>query len=168
MSTRIFTASIASLVLVFLFAIPSAPAQATNSMGSFNFGPEGFYFSGCTTIGGVTIGGSGSSGGMSSLDVGSSPSSCDNAAGIGLLILILINTILVPLIFAIAFIVFMYGIFRYFIAGGADPEAQKKGKQLLMYGIIGFVIMISLWGIVNIVSNTFGLGGAHHPAFPFL
>ena len=168
MSTKkICTVSIASLALVFLFAIPSAPAHAM-SIGNFSFGPGGLHFSGCTTIGGVTIGGSGSSGGISSFSIGSSPSSCDNAAGIGLLILTLINEVLVPLIFAIAFIIFIYGIFRYFIAGGADPEAQKKGKQLLIYGIIGFVIMISLWGIVNIVSNTFGLGGAHHPAFPFL
>ncbi len=164
---KTLTISIASLAFAFLFAIPSAPAHAI-SIGNISFGSGGLSVSGCTTIGGVSIGGGSSSGGGSYFGIGSSPSACGNASGIGLLVLNLINNILVPLIFAVAFIVFIVGIFRYFIAGATDPEGQKKGRQLLLYGILGFVIMISLWGIVNIVSNTLGLGGAMHPQFPLI
>ena len=69
----------------------------------------------------------------------------------------LINTVLVPLVFAIAFIVFIWGIFQYFIAGGHDEEAKEKGRSLMLYGIIGFFVMIAVWGLVNILVNTFDL-----------
>ncbi|MBX2866718.1 pilin [Candidatus Kaiserbacteria bacterium] len=67
-----------------------------------------------------------------------------------------IDTTLVPLVFALAFIVFLWGVFTYFIRGGNDPEKQKEGKNLMLYGIVGFVIMVSVWGIVNLIAN--GLG----------
>jgi hypothetical protein len=81
-------------------------------------------------------------------------------------IIYVINFVLVPLIFAIAFIVFLWGIFRYYIAGAADEASRSKGHQLILWGIIGFVVMISLWGLVNIVANTFGLAGYYAPPTP--
>jgi hypothetical protein len=81
-------------------------------------------------------------------------------------ILVIINVYLVQLIFAVAFVVFFWGVFQYFIAGGADEEKRKKGKQFVMYGLIGFVIMISLWGIINILINTLGIGGGTRPDLP--
>lgn len=78
-----------------------------------------------------------------------------------------INRVLVPLIFAIAFIVFIWGIFQFFIAGAADEEKRKQGKQFILYGFIGFFLMVSIWGIVNLLVGTFGFGGAGRPALPF-
>lgn len=75
-----------------------------------------------------------------------------------------INTILVPLLIAVAFIVFLYGVFNYFILGGADEEKRTKGRTYIMYGIIGFVIIFSFWGIVNVVASLFGLGSGARPA----
>lgn len=69
------------------------------------------------------------------------------------------NNTLVPLIFALAFLVFLWGMFQTFILGGGDEEKQKKGKQLMMYAIVGFVVMVSLWGIVNLVAQGFGFQG---------
>jgi len=67
-----------------------------------------------------------------------------------------INVVLIPFIFAIAFIVFIWGVFQYFIAGGANEEKREQGKQLVMWGIIGFVVMVSVWGIINLFTNTLG------------
>ena len=69
-----------------------------------------------------------------------------------------INVYLVPFLFAIAFFVFIWGIFQYFIAGGANEEQRDKGKQLVMWGIIGFVVMVSVWGLVNLITNTLNFG----------
>lgn len=69
------------------------------------------------------------------------------------------NNVLVPAIFALAFLVFLWGMFNTFILGGGDEEKQEKGKQLMVYSIVGFVVMISLWGIVNFVTNSLGFGG---------
>jgi hypothetical protein len=70
-----------------------------------------------------------------------------------------INSTLVPFVFAIAFLVFIWGVFRYFIFGGGDETARKAGKDLMLYAIIGFLVMVSLWGIVNILANGLGLKG---------
>lgn len=77
-----------------------------------------------------------------------------------------INKYLIPFIWAIAFIVFIWGVYTYFIAGGADEEKRSQGKQLVMWAVIGFVIMTSLWGIVNLFTNSFGFGGQNAPKPP--
>lgn len=81
-------------------------------------------------------------------------------------ILYLINDVAVPLIFAVAFIVFLYGIAKAYIISQGDPEAVKQGHQLVLWGIIGFVVMISIWGLVNVVASTFGLDGYGAPMIP--
>ena len=69
----------------------------------------------------------------------------------------IINTVLVPLVFALAFLMFLWGMFKTFILGGSDEGKQTEGKQLMMYAIIGFVVMVALWGIVNLLLGEFGL-----------
>ncbi len=71
----------------------------------------------------------------------------------------IINQTLVPALIAIAFIVFLWGIYKYFIADTSDLE-KKEGKQFAMWGIIGFVIIFSVWALVAIVTDTFKLGGS--------
>lgn len=84
-------------------------------------------------------------------------------------ILSIINTILVPLLTAVAFIVFLYGVFQTFILGGASEEKHKEGRVLILYGIIGFVVIFAVWGLVNILIGTLGLSaGGTHPIYPTL
>lgn len=80
----------------------------------------------------------------------------------------IINGILVPLIFAVAFIVFIWGVFLYFIAGGHNEEQQGKGKSLMLWGLIGFFLMVSVWGLVNILVGTFDFDQAEIPQPPSL
>lgn len=69
----------------------------------------------------------------------------------------LIENVAVPVIFSLAFIVFIWGVFQYFIAGGHDEEKRDKGKQLMLYGILGFFVMVSVWGLVNILVGSVDL-----------
>lgn len=83
------------------------------------------------------------------------------------LVLTDINVYVVPIIFAIAFLVFLWGVFQYFIAGGADESKRSEGKNFVMWGLIGFVLMFSLWGIVNLLIGTVpGLNSQNHPTLP--
>lgn len=86
-------------------------------------------------------------------------------ADVGSLVIGIINEILVPAIFAIAFIVFIWGVFQYFIGGKQDEETRQKGKQLMIWGLIGFFVMVSVWGLVNILVNTAGLD-TNLPEYP--
>jgi hypothetical protein len=66
----------------------------------------------------------------------------------------ILNSI-VPVLVAFGVVVFIWGVVLYVIADG--EEAKKKGKDRMIYGIIGFAVIIGLWGFVNIIVNTFGL-----------
>ncbi len=68
-----------------------------------------------------------------------------------------INNILVPLLIGIAFIVFLFGVFKYFILGAANDDDRREGRQFVLWGIIGFVVILSVWGLVALVSNTLGI-----------
>ncbi len=67
------------------------------------------------------------------------------------------NSVLIPFIIGIGFLVFVYGMFKYFIAGGADEEKRESGKQLMIYATLGFVLIIVFWGIVNLLTSSTGL-----------
>lgn len=84
-------------------------------------------------------------------------SSCSDVNGVGKLICQIkgILDTVVPVLVALGVVYFIWGIVQYVIADG--EEAKKKGKDRMIYGIIGFAIIVGLWGLVNIVVNTFGL-----------
>ena len=89
--------------------------------------------------------------------------------GLGLYLLQIIYFIdryLVPVIFAIAFIVFLWGVYRYLILGAASEEKRQEGQKFIMYGLIGFFLMISVWGIVNLLINSFGFRSDQRPDLP--
>lgn len=77
-----------------------------------------------------------------------------------------IDSIVIPVIFAIAFLVFIWGVYRYFIAGAAQEEKREEGKKFVFWGIIGFVLMISVWGIVKLLVNTLGFENEARPCLP--
>ena len=73
-------------------------------------------------------------------------------------ILTFINKTLIPFLLAIAFLVFVWNGVRYFIIEGANEKEHEKAKSLALWGISAFVIIISLWGIVNMLADGFGFG----------
>jgi hypothetical protein len=89
--------------------------------------------------------------------VASAQTSVRDIGDVGTFIVTLINNVAVPVIFALAFIVFIWGVFQYFILGGSDEEKRKNGQQLMLWGLIGFFIMVSVWGLVNILTNSVNL-----------
>lgn len=72
-------------------------------------------------------------------------------------VLVFINNVLIPFIIGIGFLVFVWGMFQYFIAGGANEEAKEKGKSLMIYATLGFVLIIIFWGIINLLAGSTGL-----------
>jgi uncharacterized membrane protein YidH (DUF202 family) len=75
-------------------------------------------------------------------------------------ILAFANTVLIPFIIGIGFLVFVWGMFKYFIAGGSDPAKQKQGKDLMIWATLGFVLIVVFWGVVNLLAASTGLQGS--------
>lgn len=74
-------------------------------------------------------------------------------------ILNFINDFLIPFIIAVGFLVFVWGMFQYFIAGGANDDSKEKGKSLMIWATVGFVLIIVFWGIINLLTQSTGLDG---------
>lgn len=71
---------------------------------------------------------------------------------IGLVTLYLDRILL--LLMGLAVVMFVYYIIKYFLR---PTEERKEGAKYLMWSIIGFFVILSFWGIVNILRNTFNL-----------
>lgn len=68
------------------------------------------------------------------------------------------NEILNPLIgllFALATVIFLWGIVSYVIGSRGDDKRLESGKKIMLWGIIGMFIMVSAWGIVEILCKFF-------------
>ena len=81
-----------------------------------------------------------------------------NISDVGSFIINTINNVFVPVIFAIAFIVFVWGAFQTFIIGAGSEDVKEKGKNLMLWGLIGFFVMVSVWGLVNILTGSVSFG----------
>jgi hypothetical protein len=68
---------------------------------------------------------------------------------------VILNPIII-LGFAVAMLVFLWGIFE-FIRNPADAENRKKGQRNILWGIVGLAIMFSAFGIIKIILATFGI-----------
>jgi hypothetical protein len=71
-------------------------------------------------------------------------------------ILNLANVILNPLIrlmFAVALVVFLWGIIEY-IKGAGSPDSREQGTKHIIWGLVGLFIMVSVYGIITLFKNT--------------
>ena len=73
------------------------------------------------------------------------------------------------LIMAAAVVYFLYGVFQFVKAGG-DEVGKAEGRNKIIAGVIGLFVMGSVYGLVNILTSTFGLTGTQiaPPALPTL
>lgn len=75
-------------------------------------------------------------------------------------LIILGNEIVIPIIFTLAFLVFVWGVAKYFILHGASEDsedARAKGRQFILWGLLGMALLFSVWGLVNLLLSTLGL-----------
>ena len=56
----------------------------------------------------------------------------------------------------IAVVVFIYGVID-FIRNAENPEARAEGRRLMIWAVIGLFTVVSIWGIIAVMTNTFVL-----------
>ena len=66
----------------------------------------------------------------------------------------ILNSI-IPIIIGLAVVYFLWGVFGYVTAGADDKK--KEARDVMIYGIIAIFVMVSVWGLVNLLVDTFGL-----------
>ncbi len=63
---------------------------------------------------------------------------------------------LILLAFAVAFIVFFWGIFQFIYSETADAK-REEGKKKIFWGLFGMFIMVSAYGLIGLILGTFGI-----------
>jgi len=63
---------------------------------------------------------------------------------------------LIKLLFALAIVYFLYGVFE-FLSNQENEEKKTTGKQHMIWGIVGITIMMGVWTILGVVLNTLGI-----------
>ncbi|MBI5457368.1 hypothetical protein HY971_01440 [Candidatus Kaiserbacteria bacterium] len=67
----------------------------------------------------------------------------------------IINPVIL-VVFAAGFFLFVYGLVE-FLWNLNEGGENEEGKQHMLWGIIGMLIMVSVYGILDLLDNTFGL-----------
>ena len=63
---------------------------------------------------------------------------------------------IILLLAAASLAVFTWGVFE-FVRKAGDETARKDGRQAILWGLIGFVIIFGAYGIINLALGTFSL-----------
>lgn len=77
---------------------------------------------------------------------------------------------LVPVIIGIALVGFLYGLAMYIFKAG-DEKATEQGRQMMFWGVIALFIMVSIWGIVQVLQTSLfpaGIDPTRPPDVPTL
>jgi uncharacterized membrane protein YidH (DUF202 family) len=75
----------------------------------------------------------------------------------------ILNTV-VPILIALGVVYFVWGVVQYIM--GHEEESKKKGREKMIWGIIGLVVIVAMWGIVGIIQNSFGVSGTYQGTIP--
>ena len=59
-------------------------------------------------------------------------------------------------------------VYLAFLLIKAEGDKKDEARSSIIYGIVGIFVMVSVWGLVNIFVNTFGLDNDTRPVPPTL
>jgi hypothetical protein len=74
---------------------------------------------------------------------------------------------LVPIVTTLAIVYFIWGVIEYITASG-DAEKEKEGRGRIIYGLLGVLVIFSLYGIINLLQSTFSITGSNALTVPTL
>jgi hypothetical protein len=74
---------------------------------------------------------------------------------VGVIVSVIINP-LIKLLFVLALALFLWGVAEFILKSGSDAD-REIGKQHMIWGVIGMFIIVSVFGIIAIIENTFGI-----------
>ena len=67
----------------------------------------------------------------------------------------IINDSVIPLLFALATAFFVWGAVKFFILDAGEEAKREQGRQFMIWGIIALAVMLSVWGLVSLLTSTF-------------
>lgn len=63
--------------------------------------------------------------------------------------------LLMPLIVTLTMVVFFWGVIKAWILGEGDVKSIESGKNIALAGIVAFVLMTTIWGVIALLRKSF-------------
>lgn len=70
--------------------------------------------------------------------------------------------LLIPIFVVLAVIYFIYGLAQYILKAG-DEDGRRGARDTMIWGVIALFVIVSIWGLVGVLSDTFKLQGTDRP-----
>lgn len=65
-------------------------------------------------------------------------------------------SVVTPILVALAVVYFIWQVIQYTLSG--DDKKKAEAKKNIPTALVGLFVMVAFWGILTVVSNTFGVG----------
>ena len=62
---------------------------------------------------------------------------------------------LIPIVIGLGVLVFLWGVLKYVLA--SSDAGKGEGRTFMLWGIIALFVMVSVWGLVNILRDSLEL-----------
>ena len=72
----------------------------------------------------------------------------------------------VTLVASLSVLLFIWGVTKYVYKGDSQAE-RTKGKNLMLWGIIALFVLFGVWGILELLANTFNIAFNVPPQFSY-
>lgn len=66
---------------------------------------------------------------------------------------VIVNPV-IALLFAVGFLVFVWGVIEFMAGLSGVGEGAQKGKNHMLWGLIGMFVMVAAYAILQLIANT--------------
>lgn len=68
-----------------------------------------------------------------------------------------LNRIILPFLMAVGLFIFLYYLARSFIIDVDNSDKREEAKSRALWGLAAFIVIVSIWGVVNMFVNGFNI-----------
>jgi len=61
---------------------------------------------------------------------------------------------IITILFLLAFLYFLWGLIQFISSAGTSGAKLEEGKSHMIWGVVGMAIMLSAYGLMNLITNT--------------
>ncbi len=72
---------------------------------------------------------------------------------------------LITLLILVAVAAFIWGLISYLLAG-PDEDKAAAARKYMLYGIVALAVIVAMWGLADVLLQTFGIGKGSIPTLP--
>ncbi len=61
--------------------------------------------------------------------------------------------LIIPILFGLALVYFFWGVGQFILNDAGNDKTRSEGKGKMIWGVVALFVMLSIWGIINLLGN---------------